>query len=102
MKIIRQNEHTGTQCNLETGGATRNRNPQICFARGTARSTYYIAGTLPTSRFRTLASAQPGTILYGFLQVALLTGASRTAELAYISQRDWVRKAFNYAGGCLA
>ena len=87
----KQNQHG----RLETGGALRNRNPQICLLSGLA---FYLLHRwdLTDEPFPDL-SERPAWYNVRLLKSSA-AGASQTAELAYNSQRDWVSKAFEYAG----
>jgi len=80
---------------LETGGALRNRNPQICMLSGLAFYLLY-RWDLTDEPFPDF-SERPAWYNTRLLK-ASSAGASSTAMLAYNSQRDWVSKAFEYAG----
>jgi len=80
---------------LETGGALRNRNPQICLLSALAFYLLY-RWDLTDEPFPDF-SERPAWYNVRLLK-ASNAGASCKAELAYNTQRDWVSKAFGYAG----
>jgi hypothetical protein len=85
----KQNQHG----RLETAGALRNRKPLVCMLGGLAFYLLYrwdlTDEPLPDFNRRS-----------AWYDIRLLKshGADRTAGLSYYSQRDWVVKAFGYAG----
>jgi hypothetical protein len=87
----KQNQHG----RLETAGALRNRNPQICPLSGLA---FYLLcrWDLTDEPFPDFSERS------AWYNIRLLKGSaagtSPTAALAYNSQLDWVSKAFRYAG----
>jgi hypothetical protein len=87
----KQNQHG----RLETAGALRNMDPQICLLGGLAFYLLY-RWDLTDEPFPDL-SQRPAWYNIRLLKGSA-AGASCTASLAYNSQRDWVSKAFDYAG----
>ncbi|KJZ69682.1 hypothetical protein HIM_10929 [Hirsutella minnesotensis 3608] len=85
----KQNQHG----RLETAGAYRNRNPLICILGGLSFYLLYRwdLGTEPFPDFSRRSSWYDIRLIKG-------NGAGRTAAFSYNSQRDWVVKAFAYAG----
>jgi Centromere DNA-binding protein complex CBF3 subunit, domain 2 len=87
----KQNQHG----RLETAGALRNRNPQVCPLSGLA---FYLLcrWDLTDEPFPDFSERS------AWYNIRLLKGSaagtSPTAALAYNSQLDWVSKAFRYAG----
>ncbi|KJZ70673.1 hypothetical protein HIM_09946 [Hirsutella minnesotensis 3608] len=85
----KQNQHG----RLETAGAYRNRNPLVCILGGLS---FYLLCRWDLSRepfpdFSRRSSWYDIRLIKG-------NGADRTAAFSYNSQRDWVVKAFAYAG----
>jgi hypothetical protein len=80
---------------LETAGALRNRNPQICLLGALAFYLLY-RWDLTDEPFPDF-SQRPAWYNIRLLKGSA-AGASCTAALVYNSQRDWVSKAFSYAG----
>lgn len=75
---------------LETMGAMRNRNPQICLL--SALGFYLLwRWDLTDEPFPDLSSRA------AWYNIRLIKGSNRTASLAYNTQLDWVSKAFEYA-----
>ncbi|KAJ6436387.1 short-chain dehydrogenase [Purpureocillium lavendulum] len=85
----KQNQHG----RLETAGAYRNRNPLICILGGL--SFYLLCrwdlGSEPFPDFSRRSAWYDIRLIKG-------NGTDRTAAFSYNSQRDWVVKAFAYAG----
>ena len=83
---------TNQHSHLETGGALRNRKPPICMLSGLA---FYLLfrWDLTPEPFPDFSSRP------AWYKIRLIKGgADRTAEFSYNSQRDWVARAFEYAG----
>jgi len=85
---------------LETGGALHNKDPQICLLGGLAFYLLY-RWDLTDEPFPDV-SARPAWYDIRLIKASAAgagTGIStRTAPFAYNSQRDWISKAFEYAG----
>ncbi|KAM4055573.1 centromere DNA-binding protein complex CBF3 subunit, domain 2 domain-containing protein [Hirsutella rhossiliensis] len=85
----KQNQHG----RLETAGAYRNRNPLICILGGLSFYLLYRwdLGSEPFPDFSRRSSWYDIRLIKG-------NGTGRTAAFSYNSQREWVVKAFAYAG----
>ncbi|KAM4062340.1 centromere DNA-binding protein complex CBF3 subunit, domain 2 domain-containing protein [Hirsutella rhossiliensis] len=85
----KQNQHG----RLETAGAYRNRNPLICILGGLSFYLLYRwdLGSEPFPDFSRRSSWYGIRLIKG-------NGTGRTAAFSYNSQREWVVKAFAYAG----
>jgi len=85
----KQNQHG---C-LETAGALRNRQPVLCMLSGLA---FYLL-----CRWDITSEPFPDfgqRAAWYDIRLIKASGVNRTAAIAYNSQRDWVVKAFTYAG----
>ena len=83
----KQNQHG----RLETAGALRNKNPVICMLGGLAFYLLY-RWDMTEEPFPDLRQRS------AWYDIRVIKGSNRTEAFSYNAQRDWVVKAFQYAG----